>query len=87
MASFDAARPRTSDEDDDEEEVELKLPERGEEKPWFSVNKCIVGALVLLFLGSLFLSGEFSSHKTYFCFSNIRSNVVDDHKSITVISE
>uniref|UniRef100_A0A8C7WPW2 Pre-B-cell leukemia homeobox interacting protein 1a n=1 Tax=Oryzias sinensis TaxID=183150 RepID=A0A8C7WPW2_9TELE len=66
VASFDAARPRTSDEDDDEEEVELKLPERGEEKPWFSVNKCIVGALVLLFLGSLFLSGEFSSHKTYF---------------------
>uniref|UniRef100_A0A3P9HJW6 Pre-B-cell leukemia homeobox interacting protein 1a n=1 Tax=Oryzias latipes TaxID=8090 RepID=A0A3P9HJW6_ORYLA len=66
VASFDAARPRTSDEDDDEEEVELKLLERGEEKPWFSVNKCIVGALVLLFLGSLFLSGEFSSHKTYF---------------------
>ncbi|XP_011478929.1 pre-B-cell leukemia transcription factor-interacting protein 1 isoform X2 [Oryzias latipes] len=61
VASFDAARPRTSDEDDDEEEVELKLPERGEEKPWFSVNKCIVGALVLLFLGSLFLSGDFDA--------------------------
>lgn len=26
------------------------------------MNKCIVGALILLFLGSLFLSGEFLLH-------------------------
>ncbi|RVE67220.1 hypothetical protein OJAV_G00115280 [Oryzias javanicus] len=62
VASFDAARPRTSDEDEEEEEeVELKLPGREEDKPWLSVNKCIVGALVLLFLGSLFLSGDFDA--------------------------
>lgn len=55
--SFEAPRPRTSDEEDDEEEVEFKLAERKEEAPWFSMNRCIVAAVVLLFLGSLFLSG------------------------------
>lgn len=58
---FEAPRPRTSDEEDEEEEVEFKLAEKKEEKPWFSLNKCIVGALVLLFLGSLFLSGDFDA--------------------------
>lgn len=57
MASFEAPRP--SDEEEDEEEEDFKLPEKKEEKSWFSVNKCIVAALVLLFLGSLFFSGEF----------------------------
>lgn len=61
MPSFDAPRLRTSDEEDEEEEVQFKLAEKKEEKPWFSMNKCIVGALILLFLGSLFLSGEFLS--------------------------
>ncbi|XP_028255319.1 pre-B-cell leukemia transcription factor-interacting protein 1 isoform X2 [Parambassis ranga] len=55
---FDAPRLRTSDEEDEEEEVQFKLAEKKEEKPWFSMNKCIVGALILLFLGSLFLSGD-----------------------------
>lgn len=59
VPAFEAPRPRTSDEEDEEEEVEFKLAEKKEEKPWFSMNKCIVGALILLFLGSLFLSGEF----------------------------
>lgn len=58
VPSFDAPRPKTSDEEDDEEELEFKLAEKKEEKAWLSVNKCIAGALVLLFLGSLFLSGE-----------------------------
>lgn len=58
VPSFDAPRPRTSDEEDEEEELEFKLAEKKEEKAWLSVNKCIAGALVLLFLGSLFLSGE-----------------------------
>lgn len=62
VPTFEVPRPRTSDEEDEEEEVEFKLAEKKEEKPWFSLNKCIVGALVLLFLGSLFLSGEFLSH-------------------------
>nr|XP_046272923.1 pre-B-cell leukemia transcription factor-interacting protein 1 isoform X2 [Scatophagus argus] len=60
VPSFEAPRPRTSDEEDEEEEVEFKLAEKKEEKPWFSLNKCIVGALILLFLGSLFLSGFLS---------------------------
>lgn len=64
VSSFETPRPRTSDEEDEEEEVEFKLAEKKEEKPWFSLNKCIVGALILLFLGSLFLSGEFLSHLT-----------------------
>ncbi|KAK9526710.1 hypothetical protein VZT92_015395 [Zoarces viviparus] len=59
--SFGSPRPRTSDEEDDEEEVEFKLAEKREEKPWFSLNKCIVGSLILLFLGSLFLSGDFDA--------------------------
>ncbi|XP_022064117.2 pre-B-cell leukemia transcription factor-interacting protein 1 [Acanthochromis polyacanthus] len=59
VPSFEAPRPKTSDEEDEEEEVEFKLAEKKEEKPWLSMNKCIVGALVLLFLGSLFLSGDY----------------------------
>uniref|UniRef100_A0A1A7WD48 Pre-B-cell leukemia homeobox interacting protein 1a n=1 Tax=Iconisemion striatum TaxID=60296 RepID=A0A1A7WD48_9TELE len=59
VSSFEAPRPRTSDEEEDEDEVEFKLPETKEEKSWLSTNKCIVGALVLLFLGSLFFSGDF----------------------------
>ncbi|KAJ0055053.1 hypothetical protein NL108_008984 [Boleophthalmus pectinirostris] len=52
--------PRTSDEEEDEEdeEVEFKIEEKKDTKPWLSVNKCIVAGLVLLFLGSLFLSGD-----------------------------
>ncbi|KAM3595791.1 uncharacterized protein V6R79_002743 [Siganus canaliculatus] len=59
VPSFDAPRPRTSDEEDEEEEVVFKVVEKKAEKPFFSLNKCIVGALILLFLGSLFLSGDF----------------------------
>ncbi|XP_017280478.1 pre-B-cell leukemia transcription factor-interacting protein 1 [Kryptolebias marmoratus] len=62
VPSFEAPRPRTSDEEEDEEEeVEFRLPERKEEKSWFSMNKCIVAAVVLLFLGSLFFSGDFDA--------------------------
>ncbi|KAK7898890.1 hypothetical protein WMY93_019743 [Mugilogobius chulae] len=57
---FEAPRPRTSDEEEDEEEeeVEFKVEEKKDTKPFLSVNKCIVAGLVLLFLGSLFLSGD-----------------------------
>ena len=58
MPSFETRERRTSDEDEEDEEVEFRMPEKTEEKRGFSVNKCIVGALVLLCLGSLFLSGE-----------------------------
>lgn len=59
IPSFDAPRPRTSDDEDEDEEVEFKMAEKKEGNSWFSLNKCIGGALILLFLGSLFLSGEF----------------------------
>ncbi|XP_039977243.1 pre-B-cell leukemia transcription factor-interacting protein 1 isoform X2 [Xiphias gladius] len=61
VPSFEASRSRTSDEEDEDEEVEFKLAEKKGEKPWFSLDKCIVGALILLFLGSLFLSGDFDA--------------------------
>ncbi|XP_011607733.2 pre-B-cell leukemia transcription factor-interacting protein 1 isoform X2 [Takifugu rubripes] len=68
IPSFEAANLRRSDEEDEEEEeeeVEFKLAEKKkEEKSWFSLNKCIVGALVLLFLGSLFLSGDFDDSES-----------------------
>ncbi|XP_019723340.1 stress response protein nst1 isoform X2 [Hippocampus comes] len=49
------------DEDEDEEEMDFRLPETKEEKAWWSANKCIAGAAVLLFLGVLFLSGDFDT--------------------------
>ncbi|KAK5854899.1 hypothetical protein PBY51_005050 [Eleginops maclovinus] len=61
VPSYGAQRTRTSDEDDEDEEMEFKLAEKKEEKPWLSLNKCIVGSLILLFLGSLFLSGDFDA--------------------------
>ncbi|XP_061122737.1 uncharacterized protein pbxip1a isoform X1 [Syngnathus typhle] len=49
------------DEEDEDEEMEFHLPTRKEEKAWWSPNKCIMGVAVLLFLGALFLSGDFES--------------------------
>ncbi|KTG44492.1 hypothetical protein cypCar_00014203 [Cyprinus carpio] len=48
---------RSSDEEEEEEE-EFNLPARKEEKRGFSLNQLIVGALVLLCVGSLFFSGS-----------------------------
>lgn len=62
MPPFEAPRARTSDEEEEEEdeEVEFKMEEEKKEtKPFLSVNKCIAAGVVLLFLGSLFLSGDF----------------------------
>ncbi|KAL3060178.1 hypothetical protein OYC64_014709 [Pagothenia borchgrevinki] len=42
----------------DEEEEEFQLPRRDDDSG-FSVNKCILGALILLGLGTIFLSGVF----------------------------
>ncbi|KAI4818019.1 hypothetical protein KUCAC02_011385 [Chaenocephalus aceratus] len=61
VLAYGAQRPRTSDEDDEDEEMEFMLAEKKEEKPWLSLNKCIVGSLILLFLASLFLSGDFDA--------------------------
>lgn len=45
-------------EDDEEaEEEEFQLPQ-GEDEKVFSLNKCILAALILLGLGTIFFSGE-----------------------------
>ncbi|XP_052439765.1 pre-B-cell leukemia transcription factor-interacting protein 1 isoform X5 [Carassius gibelio] len=50
---------RSSDEEEEEEEEEeFNLPARKEEKRAFSLNQLIVGALVLLCVGSFFFSGS-----------------------------
>ncbi|XP_057210758.1 pre-B-cell leukemia transcription factor-interacting protein 1 isoform X2 [Triplophysa rosa] len=49
---------RSSDDEDEEEEEEFTLPERKEEKQGFSLNQLIVGLLVLLCIGSFFLTGS-----------------------------
>ncbi|XP_028820561.1 pre-B-cell leukemia transcription factor-interacting protein 1 isoform X2 [Denticeps clupeoides] len=51
-------RASDDDEDEGEEEEEFRLPEKKEEKQGFSLNKLIVGALLLLFLGSLFFCDD-----------------------------
>lgn len=61
LPSVETPRPRTSDEEEEEEEeeVEFKMEEKKETKPFLSLNKCIAAGVVLLFLGSLFLSGDY----------------------------
>ncbi|CAL8372759.1 unnamed protein product [Boreogadus saida] len=61
VPSFETRRRRTSDEDEEDAEVEFRMPDKTEDKRGFSMNKCIVGALVLLCLGSLFLSDDSDS--------------------------
>lgn len=44
-------------EEEEEKEEEFQLPRRQEDSG-FSVNKCILAALILLGLGTIFLSGK-----------------------------
>lgn len=69
VQSFETLRPRTSDDEDEDEEAEFRMAEKTEEKRRFSVpmHVVIVGALVLLCLGSLFLSGEFLQSADHAC--------------------
>ena len=45
------------EEEEEEPEVEFQLPRRNDGSG-FSVNKCILGAVILLGLGAIFLSGR-----------------------------
>ncbi|XP_016396106.1 pre-B-cell leukemia transcription factor-interacting protein 1-like isoform X2 [Sinocyclocheilus rhinocerous] len=49
---------KPSSDEEEEEEEEFNLPVRKEEKRGFSMNQLIVGALVLLCVGSFFFSGS-----------------------------
>lgn len=46
---------RTEEEEEAEEEFQLPRPEEGS---GFSLNKCILGAVILLGLGTVFFSGR-----------------------------
>ncbi|XP_062311956.1 pre-B-cell leukemia homeobox interacting protein 1b isoform X2 [Osmerus eperlanus] len=55
-----AALERIGRRDEEEEEEDLRLPQREEEETGFSLNKCILGAIILLGLGTIFFSeGEY----------------------------
>lgn len=45
-------------EEEEEKEEDFQLP-RQQEESGFSVNKCILAALILLGLGTIFLSGKY----------------------------
>lgn len=53
-----AALERIGKKEEDEEE-EFQLPPR-EEDSGFSLNKCILGAVILLGLGTIFISGRYT---------------------------
>lgn len=55
LAALEQIR-RTEEEEDGEEEFQLP---RREEDSGFSVNKCILGAVILLGLGTIFFSGRY----------------------------
>ena len=52
---------RREEEEEEEEVEEFQVPQRDDDSG-FSVNKCILGAVILLGLGTIFFSGK------HFCF-------------------
>lgn len=53
-----AALERIGREEEEEEEEEFRSPQqREQEETGFSLNKCILGAVILLGLGTIFFSG------------------------------
>nr|XP_029510713.1 pre-B-cell leukemia transcription factor-interacting protein 1-like [Oncorhynchus nerka] len=55
-----AALERIGREEEEEEEDEFRIPQqREQEETGFSLNKCILGAVILLGLGTIFFSGVF----------------------------
>lgn len=57
-------------EDEEEGEEEFQLPRRGDESG-FSVNKCILGAVLLLGLGTIFFSGRLGAPSQYALDANV----------------
>ncbi len=74
---------RSSDEEEEEEEEEFNLPARKEEKRRFSLNQLIVGALVLLCVGSFFFSGELLCD----IYTNLKSHKSKSHSVIGPIKQ
>lgn len=74
---------RRSSDDEDEEEEEFNLPEKKEEKRSFSLNQLIVGALVLLCVGSFFLSDDFDG--TELSDQELLDKLAQENKQINVL--
>lgn len=63
------------DEEEDGEEEEFRLPQK-EEESGFSLNKCILGAVILLGLGTIFFSGR-SCYVTWVVMGYCRQGYLD----------
>ncbi|XP_016378569.1 pre-B-cell leukemia transcription factor-interacting protein 1-like isoform X3 [Sinocyclocheilus rhinocerous] len=73
---------RSSDEEEEEEE-EFNLPARKEEKRGFSLNQLIVGALVLLCVGSFFFSDDFEG--TELSDQELLDKLAQENKQINIL--
>ncbi|XP_058609498.1 cell cycle progression protein 1 isoform X3 [Onychostoma macrolepis] len=73
---------RSSDEEEEEEE-EFNMPVRKEEKRGFSLNQLIVGALVLLCVGSFFFSDDFDG--TELSDQELLDKLAQENKQINVL--
>lgn len=73
---------RSSDEEEEEEE-EFNLPARKEEKRGFSLNQLIVGALVLLCVGSFFFSDDFDG--TELSDQELLDKLAQENKQINIL--
>lgn len=69
LGSLDQGKTEAEDDEEGDEE-EFQLPQREDEKV-FSLNKCILAALILLGLGTIFFSGEYDSRRL-FLFAHLR---------------
>uniref|UniRef100_A0A672KIE1 Pre-B-cell leukemia transcription factor-interacting protein 1-like n=1 Tax=Sinocyclocheilus grahami TaxID=75366 RepID=A0A672KIE1_SINGR len=74
---------RSSDDEEEEEEEEFNLPARKEEKRGFSLNHLIVGALVLLCVGSFFFSDDFEG--TELSDQELLDKLAQENKQINIL--
>ncbi|KAG7325586.1 hypothetical protein KOW79_010511 [Hemibagrus wyckioides] len=74
---------RQSSDEEDVEETEFRLPDRKEEKPGFSLNHLIIGALALLCLGSFFLSDDFDGSEL--SDQELLEKLVEENKQISIL--
>lgn len=64
------------EEEEEEEGEEYRPPPAREEETGLSLNKCILGAVLLLGLGTIFFSGEFRDEKCVLVWSGVLPVVV-----------
>ncbi|XP_060760980.1 pre-B-cell leukemia transcription factor-interacting protein 1 isoform X2 [Neoarius graeffei] len=74
---------RQSSDEEDGEETEFKLPDRKEEKPGLSMTNLMIGALVLLCLGSFFFSDDFDGSDL--SDQELLEKLVEENKQISIL--